>query len=287
MFRGFTQIDIALPDATIHARIGGEGVPLLLLHGYPQTHVMWHGVAEELARSYRVVAPDLRGYGASMVKRGGFSFREMAQDMVSLMRQLGHERFHIISHDRGARTAHRLALDHPEAVLSVALLDILPTLDVWRCMDDWLAQRYYHWTFLSQPGEMPRRLINSDPVLFLHSALLGLSGSKELFDPRALAEYERAARNPDVVAAWCGDYTAAAGIDLEHDRENLGETRSVPCLVLWGSRGVVGHHVDPVEAWRVWFPDAVGHAVEAGHFLVEERPEEVLDALLGHLAGVG
>lgn len=283
MFSGFEEIDIRLHGATIHARVGGAGEPLLLLHGYPQTHVMWHVIAEELAKTYRVVAADLRGYGDSLAHDGDFSFRAMAGDQVGLMRHLGYSDFHVISHDRGARTAHRMVLDHPDTVRSVALIDILPTLDVWRTMDEWLAKRYYHWMFLSQPGEMPRRLINSDPILFLHSALIGLSGSPELFDAEAMREYERAARNPGVIAAWCGDYTAAATTDQEHDRLDLGRTSSVPCLVLWGSKGVVAHHLDPVTAWRAWFPGASGCAVDAGHFLVEERPAEVLDILSAHL----
>lgn len=283
MFAGFEEIDVELPNAMIHARVGGKGQPLLLLHGYPQTHVMWHPIAESLARSYRVIAADLRGYGDSIAKDGDFSFRAMAQDQVSLMNHLGHANFHVLSHDRGARTAHRMVLDHPDAVSSVALLDILPTLDVWRTMDDWLAKRYYHWLFLAQPNEMPSRLISSDPIMFLHSALLGLAGSEELFDKEALAEYERAARKPNVVAAWCGDYRAAATIDVEHDREDLRESSQIPCLVLWGSRGVVAHHLDPIEAWRTRFPNVTGRSVEAGHFLVEEQPKDVLDALSSHL----
>lgn len=285
MFAGFDVTDVALPGATIRARIGGTGEPLLLLHGYPQTHAMWHVIAEDLARTYRVVAADLRGYGASVAQDGDFSFRAMARDQLALMRQLGHSRFHLVAHDRGARTAHRLALDHPEALRSVTLIDILPTLDVWRTMDDWLARRYYHWLFLSQPGDMPRRLINSDPILFLHSALIGLAGAPDIFAAEALAEYERAARNPAVVAAWCGDYTAAATIDLDHDRADLGRRLAIPCLVLWGSRGVVAHHLDPLDAWRAWFPQAQGQALDAGHFLVEERPAEVLRLLARHLGG--
>jgi haloacetate dehalogenase len=233
-----------------------------------------------------VVAADLRGYGDSKAKDGDFTFRAMAQDQVALMGHLGYSDFHVVSHDRGARTAHRMVLDHQQAVRSIALLDILPTLDVWRTMDDWLAKRYYHWMFLAQPGDMPRRLINNDPILFLHSALLGLSGSNEIFHPEALTAYERAARNPDVVAAWCGDYTAGAGADLEHDHANLGETSPIPCLVLWGTNGAVDHHLNPLEAWQVWFPNAVGRAVEAGHFLVEERPKEVLAAITRHLQAV-
>ena len=283
MFSGFETFDTAVSGATIHARIGGAGEPLLLLHGYPQTHAMWHVIAEELAKSYRVVAADLRGYGDSIAQNGHFTFRAMAQDQVELMRQLGYTNFHVVAHDRGARTAHRMVLDHPDAVRSIALLDILPTLDVWRTMDDWLARRYYHWMFLSQPGEMPRRLINSNPILFLHSALIGLSGETKLFTKEAMAEYERAARNPTVIAAWCEDYTAAASTDLEHDKADLGRTSPIPCLILWGNRGVVAHHLDPVATWQAWFPAATGRAIEAGHFLVEEQPAEVLEALLDHL----
>ncbi|MBC55645.1 MAG: alpha/beta hydrolase [Confluentimicrobium sp.] len=283
LFAGFEKIDVDVPGAMIHARVGGKGAPLLLLHGYPQTHVMWHVIAEELAKSYRVVAADLRGYGDSITHDGDFTFRAMARDQVALMRHMGYSSFHVVSHDRGARTAHRMVLDHTGIVRSVALIDILPTLDVWRTMDAWLARRYYHWLFLAQPGDMPQRLVNCDPILFLHSALIGLSGAKELFEEKALAEYERAARNPSVVGAWCGDYTAAATIDLEHDQADLGRTSDIPSLVLWGRRGVVAHHLDPLEAWRAWFPNADGHAVDAGHFLVEERPAEVLQSLAAHL----
>ena len=283
MFQGFDEADIPVEGATIRARVGGSGAPLLLLHGYPQTHAMWHRIAARLACSHRVVVPDLRGYGDSTARDGDFSFRAMARDQVAVMRHLGHARYHVVAHDRGARAAHRMVLDHPEAVQSVALLDILPTLEVWRTMDDRLAWRYYHWLFLSQPGEMPRRLINGDPVTFLHSALSGLSGPPDMFAPEALAEYERAARNPAVVAAWCGDYTAAATVDLEHDRVDLGRTRPIPCLVLWGGRGAVAYHPDPLGAWRAWFPHAQGHVLDAGHFLAEERPDEVLAAIEDHL----
>lgn len=282
MFPGFDTVDVPVGGATIHARMGGQGDPVLLLHGYPQTHAMWHGIAGELARTHRVILADLRGYGDSVAHDGDFTFRAMARDQVALMNHLGHSRFHVLAHDRGARTAHRMVLDHPAAVRSVALLDILPTLDVWRTMDGWLAQRYYHWMFLAQPGDMPRRLISSDPVFFLHSALIGLAGS-DIFDPAAMAEYERAARNPDVIAAWCGDYRAAATTDLDHDRADLGRISDIPCLVLWGSRGVVAHHIDPLAAWRAWFPAAQGHAIDAGHFLAEERPAEVLAAAARHL----
>ena len=286
MFDRFESVMVEVGSATIHAKIGGEGAPLLLLHGYPQTHVMWHPIADELAKIHRVVGADLRGYGNSLAHDGEFSFRAMARDQVALMNHLGFESFHVISPDRGSRTAHRMVLDHPEAVQSLILMDILPTLDVWRTMDDWLAKRYYHWMFLAQPGDMPERLINAEPITFLHSALLGLAGSNEIFHPEAMAAYERAARNPDVVAAWCGDYSAAASIDLEHDRENEGSKRPVPCMVLWGTRGAVDRHLNPLEAWKAWFPNATGHGIDAGHFLVEEKPDEVLQALTQHLKKV-
>lgn len=284
MFEEFSETEVEVGGATIHARVGGAGEPLLLLHGFPETHAMWSGVAPAFARSWRVVVPDLRGYGRSAAHDGDFTFRAMARDQVQLMRSLGHERFHVVAHDRGARAAHRMVLDWPDAVRSVALLDILPTLDVWRTMDDWLAQRYYHWLFLAQPNGMPARLIGADPVFYLHSVLGGLSNGLEGFAPEALADYERAARRPEVVAAWCGDYAAAATVDLEHDRADVGRTSDIPCLVLWGGRGVVAHRLDPLKAWRVWFPNAEGHAVDAGHFLVEERPAEVLEAIRAHLS---
>ena len=284
MFSGFQEIDVDVSDATIHARVGGDGPPVLLLHGYPQTHVMWHVVVEDLAKTHRVVVADIRGYGDSVDKTDDFTFRAMAQDQVDLMRHLGHETFHVVSHDRGSRTAHRMVLDHPDVVQSLVLMDILPTLDVWRTMDDWMAQRYYHWLFLAQPGDMPRRLINADPICYLHAALLGLAGSKEIFHSRALAEYERAARKPSVVGAWCADYTAAANADRVHDAQDEGRTSDIPCLVLWGQRGVIARHIHPLDAWRAWFPNVTGHDIDAGHFLVEERPDEVLAAVSQHLA---
>ncbi|MEL6691075.1 MAG: alpha/beta hydrolase [Pseudomonadota bacterium] len=287
LFEGFEPHDIEVPGAVIHARVGGAGEPLLLLHGYPQTGAMWHEAAQVFAKTHSVVVADLRGYGNSQALDGDYTFRAMARDQVALMAALGFERFHVISHDRGARTAHRMTLDHPEAVASVALIDILPTLDVWRTMDDWLAKRYWHWAFLAQPGGMPERMIKADPVAFVHEALLGLAGSADFFDPRAMRAYEDAARSPGVAEAWCGDYAAGASVDLEHDTANIGETRDMPCLVLWGKTGAVAHHVDPLEAWQAWFPHAQGAAIDAGHFMVEEQLEATMKPLLAHLARSG
>lgn len=284
MFEGFATVDHPVKGARIHARLGGAGAPVLLLHGYPQTHALWGGLAPALAQTRSVVAADLRGYGDSRCFDGDFSFRAMARDMVQLMAALGFERFDLVAHDRGARTAHRLALDHPDALGRLVLMDILPTLDVWQTMDDWLARRYWHWAFLAQPGGLPQRMIARDPVDFLHGALTGLAGGAGMFPPEAMAEYERCAQNPDVTAAWCADYAAAAGVDLAHDRAALGRTLPHPCLVLWGARGAVAHHVNPLERWRLWFPQAQGQALEAGHYLVEECPDEVLALVTAQLA---
>lgn len=277
-------MDVAVPGAVIRARTGGSGPPLLLLHGYPQTHAMWHGVVDDLASDHTVVVPDLRGYGASRVLDGDFSFRAMARDQAAIMTHLGHETFQVVAHDRGARAAHRLVLDHPRRVRSVALLDILPTLDTWVRMDADLAMRYYHWAFLAQGGGLPERLITADPVAFLHASLAGLSGPPDLFDPRALRAYEEAARLPSVVAAWCGDYAAAATTDREHDRADVGRPVDVPALVLWGAKGVLDSLGDPLEIWRPWLPQVTGGSVAAGHFLVEECPAEFLARVRPHLA---
>lgn len=282
----FETVGIDLPGATIHARVGGSGPPLLLLHGYPQTHAMWHPIAVELAKSHRVIATDLRGYGASVCKDDNFTFRAMATDQVKVMQALGHDRFDVVSHDRGARTAHRMVLDHPEAVLSVVLMDILPTLEVWRTMDAWLAKRYFHWVFLAQPGGIPADLIRKDPIQYLHASLKGLTGGADIMHPDAMKAYEIAANTPGVVEAWCGDYAAAATIDLDHDRADEGRKSDIPCLVLWGSKGVVHHHVDPLKTWQAWFPNATGQPIDAGHFLVEERPVDTLQAVQAHLSAV-
>lgn len=286
MFERFQSRTIDVGGATIHSLIGGAGEPLLLLHGYPQTHVMWHNIADELAKKFQVVASDLRGYGESLAHDGDLTFRSMARDQVEVMRSLGCEWFHVIAHDRGARTAHRMALDHPEAVRSLVLLDILPTLDVWRTMDSWLALKYYHWLFLAQPDGIPEKLITSDPISFLHSTLSGMAAGDDIFDSLALEKYEEAACRPGVVAAWCGDYRAAATIDREHDHQDEGRASDIACLVLWGKKGVVAHHLNPLDTWRTWFPNARGKEVDAGHFLVEEKPDLVLEEILSHLKAV-
>ncbi len=288
---GLQPFVVEVDGATVRGRwspSGARGV-VLLLHGYPQTGAMWHHVAPALvADGFTVVAPDLRGYGTSVCHDGDMTFRAMADDQVGVLRGLGLDpaAVHVVGHDRGARTAHRLVLDHPDLARSVALLDILPTLTVWEQMDAWLARRYFHWTFLIQGAGLPERLIGADPRAWLDHALGALGGTDGM-TPAALEEYAAAARVPSVVHAWCEDYRAGAGADLEHDRADVGRTLDLPTLVLWGEKGVVGARADPVEVWRSWFPAAVGHGVPSGHFLAEQRPEDVLDALRTHLAASG
>lgn len=285
---GFTPFTVEVDGATVRGRWSGAatGPVVLLLHGYPQTSAMWHHVAPALVEDgFTVVAPDLRGYGASQCHDGVMTFRAMASDQPGVLRGLGLDAVggvHVVGHDRGARTAHRLVLDHPGVARSVALLDILPTLAVWEEMDAWLARRYFHWTFLAQGGGLPERLIDAEPQVWLDHSLGALGGTGGM-TPAALAEYAASARVPSVVHAWCEDYRAAAGADPDHDRADVGRTLDLPALVLWGEKGVVGARTDPVAAWRAWFPSAVGHAVPAGHFLAEERPDAVLAALREHL----
>jgi haloacetate dehalogenase len=292
VFDDFERVRIDTGAAVISARHGGTGPPVLLLHGFPQTSAMWHHVAPELARDHTVVAPDLRGYGASSrppsgPDHAGYSFRAMAADQVAVMRALGHERFAVVGHDRGARVAHRLTLDHPDAVTRLALLDIVPTLHVYETVDRALATAYYHWFFFIQPEPVPETLIAADPLGYLHSLLGGWGSGLDAFAPAALAEYERAFADGGCRHAMLEDYRAGASIDLDHDRADLDHRIDVPTLILWGSRGVVGNRpVDPLTVWRERVVDPRGAVVDAGHFLVEERPEESLAQLRSFLATV-
>jgi haloacetate dehalogenase len=260
-----------------------------MLHGYPQTHVMWHRVAPALAQAYTVVCADLRGYGesskpASDAAHAAYSKRAMAGDMVELMRELGHGRFRLVGHDRGARVAHRLCLDHPSAVSHVAMLDISPTRTMYARTNQAFATAYYHWFFLVQPFDLPERLIGADPVYYLRRKLGGWGTGLVHFDPRALAEYERCFSNPATIHATCEDYRAAASIDLLHDAESESQRVECPLLVLWGKRGVVDRFFEPLDDWRAVALDVRGRALDCGHYLAEEKPEETLQALRGFLA---
>jgi haloacetate dehalogenase len=280
MFERFETRDVETGGARIHLRIGGSGPPVLLLHGYPQTHVMWHKVAPVLAQRCTVVAADLRGYGDSAKPDpGDYSKRAMARDQVEAMAALGFDRFAVVGHDRGARVTHRMCLDHPERVSRAAVLDICPTATMYAATDNAFATAYYHWFFLIQPFDFPERLIGAAPDYYVERTLGALSRTHDVFTDAAVAEYKRCFRDAATIHATCEDYRAAAGIDLEHDAADADERIACPLLVLWGSQGVVGRMFDPLAAWRKKAVDVRGHAIECGHFIPEERPEETLAAL--------
>ncbi|MBK6806126.1 MAG: alpha/beta hydrolase [Betaproteobacteria bacterium] len=293
LFPGFRSARIEGAGATIACVVGGSGPPLLLLHGYPQTHAMWHRIAPALARRYTVVCADLRGYGDSSkpptdASHAPYAKRAMAADMVAAMRALGHPRFRLVGHDRGGRVAHRLAVDHPDAVEKVAVLDIAPTLAMYEKTDRAFATAYYHWFFLIQPFDLPERLIGADPVAYLRTKIGGWgSGGTAFFDPRALAEYERCFGDPATIHATCEDYRAAASIDLEHDAADRAAGRRVRCplLALWGERGVVHRLFDPMAEWRAVADDVRGRPLSCGHYLAEEAPDATLADLDAFLAG--
>ncbi len=292
LFPGFTPRLVPTSGAQIHCVVGGSGPPLLMLHGYPQTHAMWHRVAPPLAAAFTVVCADLRGYGdsskpASDATHAAYSKRAMAQDMVEVMRALGHERFRLVGHDRGGRVAHRLCVDHPQAVERVAVLDISPTRTMLRATDLAFATAYYHWFFLAQPFDLPERLIGADPVFYLRRKVAGWgSAGLSVFDPRALGEYERCFANAATIHASCEDYRAAASIDLAHDDADVAAGRRVGCplLALWGDQGVVHRLFDPLADWRAVADDVRGRPLPCGHYLAEEAPEQTLHELASFLA---
>jgi len=294
MFAGFNEALYRVGDTELYVRTGGspDGPPLLLLHGYPQTHAMWHRVAMRLADRYRLVLPDLRGYGRSAKPVGAadhanYSKRTMAADLLALMRGLGHERFFVCGHDRGGRVAHRLALDHPQAVSRLCVIDIVPTLTMYERTDMAFASAYYHWFYLIQPAPLPEKQIGADPAWYLRHTLSGWgSQGLDFIETEALADYELGFCSPEGVHGACEDYRAAAGIDLVHDRASRAAGERVACdlHVLWGERGVVARLFEPLADWRAACSGAVsGRGLAAGHFLAEELPELTADELAGFL----
>jgi len=289
LFPGFTTHRIRTSGAEIRCVVGGDGAPVLLLHGYPQTHAMWHRVAPALARHCMVVCADLRGYGDSGKppsddSHAPYSKRAMAQDMMELMRDLGHARFRLVGHDRGGRVAHRLCLDHPQAVTQLAVLDISPTRTMYAHTDMAFATAYYHWFFLIQPFDLPERLIGADPVYFLRRKLGGWGSDLAHFDANALAEYERCFSDPATIHASCEDYRAAASIDLAHDIASEAQKIACPLLVLWGERGVVHRFFKPLDDWRAVAGDVHGRSLPCGHYIAEELPDETLQELTAFFA---
>ncbi|HXT09742.1 MAG TPA: alpha/beta hydrolase [Roseiarcus sp.] len=292
-FAGFSAHDFALGEATIHARVGGAGAPLLLLHGYPQSHLMWARIAPPLAERFTVVVPDLRGYGRSSAppSHNGerYSKRVMANDAVALMSALGHETFAIAGHDRGGRVAYRLALDHPEVVTKLAVIDIVPTAEMWAGMDAARAMTVYHWMFLAQPEPLPETLICAAPLAYLDHTLASWTGDRSLkrFAPEALAAYRAAFREPERVHATCEDYRAGATIDRALDEADRAAGRKIaaPLLALWGATGIPACGESPLDVWRRWASDVCGEGLEGGHFLPEEAPQATAKALAAFFPG--
>nr|WP_319566580.1 alpha/beta hydrolase [uncultured Rhodoferax sp.] len=293
LFPGFQPHRVTVSDGVqIAAVVGGSGPPLLLLHGHPQTHAIWHKVVPTLVQHYTVVAADLRGYGDSSKPVGtpdhaSYSKRRMAQDQVELMRQLGFARFKLLAHDRGARVAHRMAMDHAEAVQRLVLLDIAPTLAMYEQTTQAFARAYWHWFFLIQKAPLPERLIQADPAAYIREVMGGRSAGLAPFDPRALAEYQRCLALSGAAHGLCEDYRASASIDLQHDQSDRDAARMVqaPLLVLWGEHGVVQRCFKPLDEWQRVARQVQGSSLPCGHYIPEEAPDALLAQALPFLDG--
>jgi haloacetate dehalogenase len=294
LFPGFRSAMIEGAGATIHCRIGGEGPPLLLLHGFPQTGETWHRVAAGFAAEFTVVIPDLRGYGQSTAPTSddthdAYSKRSMGHDFAAVMSALGHQRFAVLGHDRGARVAYRMALDMPERISRVGIIEVVPTAEMWRAFDAEMAMGAYHWTFLAQPSPLPERMIGADPRAYLEWTLASWTRRKSLdvFDARALDAYRRTFAEPARIHAVCEDYRAGATIDRARDEADHAAGRRVtqPLHFLWSDHGFPARTGDPLGLWRSWADDVTGNEVIAGHFVPEENPKGVLDAFLPFFRG--
>ena len=288
LFPGYASEWINTSGGRIFARTGGNGPPLLLLHGYPQTHVMWHRVAPLLDQHFTLIIPDLPGYGWSDVPRSDadhtpYTKRAMAQVMIEVMGKFGHAQFALAGHDRGGRVAYRLALDNPGRLSRLAVLDILPTYEYWARMDRAYALKIYHWAFLAQPEPLPETLIGGDPDAFLKNALVSWSNAKSLdvYDPRALAHYLTAFRDPLRIHASCEDYRAGAHADFEQDKadRDAGRKITVPLLALWGGAAIAAAAAPPLAVWQEWGTKVSGAAIDFGHFMAEENPDATASAL--------
>lgn len=293
LFPGFGSEWINTRHGRIFARTGGKGPPLLLLHGFSQTHVMWHRVAPKLAETFSLVIADLPGYGWSDVPKSDpehmmYSKRTMAKTMVDAMEKLGHVHFALAGHDRGGRVSYRLALDHPGRLSKLATLDIMPTYDYWLKMDHQFSLKVYHWPFLAQAAPLPETLLGADPDFYLKNKLASWSHTKDLsvFDPRALEHYLTAFRDPLRIHAMCEDYRAGATLDFEHDKadKDAGKKITIPMLALWGQVGIAQSAATPLDVWQTWATNVRGQPVKSGHFLTEEDVEGTSSALLEFFA---
>jgi haloacetate dehalogenase len=283
MFKDFISFTVERNGVRLQCRAGGQGAPLLLLHGHPQTHAMWHRVAPDLAKRFTVVMMDLRGYGdsgrpESDDAHAAYSKREMARDAMAVMHTRGFDQFQVLAHDRGARVAHRLAADNPFAVQRMMLLDIAPTLGMYENTGQSFATAYWHWFFLIQPPPLPEALIESDPVRYIRSVMGKRHAGLAAFDAQAMAEYERCIQIAGSARGICEDYRASASIDLEHDRADLaaGQKLAIPVKVLWGEHGAVGNNFEVLALWRERASAVSGQSVPCGHYIAEEAPEDLL-----------
>jgi haloacetate dehalogenase len=290
-FEGFTETDLDANGIRIRAMIGGSGSPVLLLHGHPQNHLMWHKVVDAIAQGHTVVAADLRGYGDSDKPKSGadhaeYSKRAMAGDQVAAMEALGFEEFAVIGHDRGARVAHRMALDYADRITKISVLDVVPTHHVLNNVNRDLAFGYYHWFFFAQPADLPETLIGANPEYFLRKAMSKWTTAPSPFDDDVFADYVRCFSDPATLSASCEDFRAAASIDLVHDQESIaaGKRVTAPLLAIWGSRGYVGQHYDVLNVWRQYATDVRGEGLDCGHFMPEEDPAGTAEALVKFLA---
>lgn len=287
----FESLTFEVNGIEVAGHVGGSGSPLLLLHGHPQTRAIWHKVAPELMKHHTLVMTDLRGYGDSSKPQGtpdhsNYSKRVMAQDQVEVMKQLGFDRFDILAHDRGARVAHRLAMDHADSVSRLIMLDIAPTLAMYEKANNVFARAYWHWFFLIQPSPMPERLIEADPAAYIRDLMGRRSAGLTPFGQLALAEYMRCIALPGAAHGMCEDYRAAAGIDLIHDREDIaaGKKLVMPTMVLWGEEGVIHQCFKPLQEWQAIAKDVVGEPVPCGHYISEEAPEILLQKIIPFLS---
>ncbi|MDQ6837286.1 MAG: alpha/beta hydrolase [Actinomycetota bacterium] len=288
LLEDFDRRTVTVDGVRIATWVAGSGSPVLALHGYPQTHVMWHAVAPALAEDHTVVLTDLRGYGDSDQPAGGadhagYAKRTMAADQVGVMAELGFDRFALVGHDRGARVGHRLTLDNPDRVSALAVIDIVPTHHMVATTDLAMAQAYFHWFFLSQRAPLPERLIGSDPELWLTAQMGAGHGGGDDFHPEAMAAYLEAFSRPGTITASCEDYRAAVTVDFETDGADRDRRVTCPLLVLWGDKGFIERRYDPLDVWRHYAEDVRGQALPSGHFVPEEAPEPVIDALRAFL----
>ena len=284
----FVKEKIKANDMEINTAHGGNGEPLLLLHGYPQSHIMWHETAPKLSEDFYIVCPDLRGYGDSSKPKGlpdhsNYSKRAMAQDIIEVMNKLGFNDFYAAGHDRGGRVLHRMCLDHPDAVKKACVMDIAPTYHMFTTADKEFAAGYYHWFFLIQPDGLPEKLISEDPEYYLSEILKRWSGRNKEFNPQAVGEYIRCFSKPECIHGSCEDYRAASAIDLEHDEEDMDKKITCPLLVLWGNEGFIHRKYDVLDTWKKRAATVTGKALDSGHFLPEENPGQVLAELTAFL----